>query len=108
MTAGIVLLWSGSPFLAIGLLLYGCGIGIESIARGALPLALFGAEGYGARMGRLAMPSLVAMAIAPYLGAVLLQHGGANLTLSVLIALAAANVGLVFVLRAMVQRPAAI
>jgi hypothetical protein len=104
-TAGIVILWTGSPFLAVGLLLYGCGIGIESIARGALPLALFGAQGYGARMGRLAMPSLVAMAFAPYLGALLMQRGGADLTFSVLIALAAANVGLVLFLRAMVRQP---
>ena len=104
-TAGIVILWTGSPFLAVGLLFYGCGIGIESIARGALPLALFGAQGYGARMGRLAMPSLVAMAFAPYLGALLMQRGGADLAFSVLVALAAANVGLVLFLRAMVRRP---
>jgi MFS family permease len=101
-TAGILLLWSGSsPWLALGLLLYGCGIGIESIARGALPLALFGAPGYGARMGRLALPSLVAMAVAPYLGALLLQAGGADLTLGVLWALAGLNVGLVLILRSL-------
>lgn len=98
-TAGIFLLWTGSPFLAIGLMLYGGGIGLESIARGALPLALFGPKGYGARMGRLAMPSLVAQAVAPFLGALLLQAGGAQLTLIVLVALAASNVALVLLLR---------
>jgi MFS family permease len=99
-TAGVVLLSTGAPFLAIGLMLYGCGIGLESIARGALPLALFGADGYGARMGRLALPSLVAQAIAPFLGAWLLTIGGAGLALTVLFTLAAINVGLVLVLRA--------
>lgn len=98
-TAGILLLFNGTPFLALGLILYGCGIGLESIARGALPLAMFGAEGYGARMGRLALPSLVAQAVAPFLGALLLEIGGAHLTLLVLSALAAGNVGLVLVLR---------
>jgi MFS family permease len=38
-TTGVFFLWSGAPFLALGLMLYGCGIGLESIARGALPLA---------------------------------------------------------------------
>lgn len=97
-TAGLMLLLLGFPFLAIGLVLYGCGIGIESIARGTLPLALFGVEGYGARLGRLALPSLIAQAGAPFLGAVLLQHGGADLALKVLAGLATANVGLVVVL----------
>jgi hypothetical protein len=99
-TVGIVLIWTGMPLRTIGLLFYGCGIGIESIARGALPLALFGAAGYGARMGQLAFPSLIAMAAAPYLGAVLMQQGGADLTFSILTALAAMNVALVLMLRA--------
>jgi hypothetical protein len=98
-TAGIFLLLIGSPFLAIGLILYGCGIGLESIARGALPLGLFGAEGYGARMGRLALPSLVAQAFAPFLGAVLLRAGGPRLTILVLLGLAAFNVCLVLLLK---------
>jgi MFS family permease len=102
-TAGMILLLSGSPFLAIGLMLYGCGIGLESIARGALPLALFGAQGYGARMGRLALPSLAAQAVAPFLGALLLQEGGPQLTLIVLSALAAGNVCLVIILRALTR-----
>lgn len=100
-TAGILLLFTGAPFLALGLILYGCGIGLESIARGALPLALFGAEGYGARMGRLALPSLVAQAVAPFLGAFLLAQGGPHAALLVLVALAALNVGLVLILKQM-------
>ena len=45
------------------------------------------------------MPSLVAQAAAPYLGAVLLRQGGAGLTLGVLAVLAAFNVALVLLLR---------
>ena len=60
--AGLGLLWAGLPIMAVALALYGAGIGIESIARGTLPLALFGATGYATVIGRLAMPSLLAQA----------------------------------------------
>ena len=61
------------------------GIGIESIARGTLPLALFGASGYATLMGRLAMPSLLAQAVSPVLGALLMQRVGADGTLTALL-----------------------
>ena len=49
--AGIGQLWAGLPVIAAGLVAYGAGIGIESIARGTLPLALFGASSYATRLG---------------------------------------------------------
>ena len=104
-TGGIALLFVGAPFLIPALIFYGCGIGLELIARGALPLALFGAEGYSARMGRLALPSLVAQAAAPLLGAILMQYGGSRLTLGAVLALAAVNVVLVLRFRAIMNRP---
>lgn len=55
---GVVLLFLGFPTLALAL--YGAGNGIGSIAKGTLPLALFGPEGYASLIGRLAMPSLLA------------------------------------------------
>ena len=72
----------------MALVLYGAGIGIESIARGTLPLALFGADGYATVMGRLAMPSLLAQAGSPVLGAFLMQRLGPSGTLSALLAAA--------------------
>ncbi|HST94541.1 MAG TPA: MFS transporter, partial [Microvirga sp.] len=56
---GVTLLLLGFPILALALALYGAGNGIGSIAKGTLPLALFGREGYASLMGRLAMPSLL-------------------------------------------------
>ena len=70
-TIGIGALWAGLPVISAALVFYGAGIGIESIARGTLPLVLFGEERYAAIMGRIAMPSLVAQAAAPSLGALL-------------------------------------
>jgi hypothetical protein len=46
-------------------ILFGMANGLITIARGAVPLALFGAAGYGHLMGRIAGPFLVMQAIAP-------------------------------------------
>ena len=75
-------------------MLYGAGIGLESIARGTVPLALFGSVGYATLMGRLAVPSLLAQAAAPFIGALLLSRMGAEITLGTLAAIALLNVAL--------------
>jgi MFS family permease len=59
-------------------LLHGAGVGILTIAKGTLPLALFGAAGYGARQGWLLMPSRVAQALAPFLFGLILDRAGAG------------------------------
>ncbi|MBA3520486.1 MAG: MFS transporter [Rhizobiales bacterium] len=98
-TIGLALLLVGFPIVMLALILYGAGIGIESIARGTVPLALFGSRNYATLMGTLAMPSLIAQAMSPSVGAFLLQYGGAGAVLSMLTALAALNVVLVALLR---------
>jgi MFS family permease len=90
--AGLALLWGGFRLPAVALIAYGAGNGIWSIARGALPLALFGPQGYAVVMGRLATPSLVAQALAPSAGALVMARYGADATLGVLATLAALNV----------------
>lgn len=102
--AGVGLLWSGFPILPLALICYGAGIGIESIARGTLPLAVFGEERYPAIMGRIAMPSLVMQAASPLAGAFLIDHFGATVGLAVLFGLAVANVLLVAILFVVVHR----
>jgi hypothetical protein len=47
------------------MLMFGAGNGLITIARGTVPLALFGAAGYGAVVGRIAAPSLLMQAMAP-------------------------------------------
>ncbi|MES0129431.1 MFS transporter [Mesorhizobium sp. M0029] len=89
---GIAALWVGMPVVAVALAFYGGGIGLETIARGTLPLAMFGPSAYAKLMGRLAMPSLIAQAAAPSIGALLLERGGAHGTLAVLLSLAILNV----------------
>ncbi|WP_026190743.1 MFS transporter [Methylobacterium sp. WSM2598] len=92
---GLLLLWAGVSIVALALVLYGAGNGVYSIARGTLPLALFGPVRYAPLLGRLALPNLVAQALAPSLGAVVLAQGGASVTLSLLVVLTLLNMGLV-------------
>lgn len=101
---GLGLLAAGLPFVGAAIFLYGAGNGLFSITRGALPLALFGPERYGSLMGRLARPALIAQALAPIMGAVLLSVAGADLTLAVLALLAFAGITLVILLWNSVER----
>ena len=84
--------------LALGFMLYGAGGGMRSIARGTLPLALFGAPGYPGLIGRLAMPSLLAQAISPTIGAWLLERIGTVPLLAVLTAVASVQLATVALL----------
>jgi MFS family permease len=88
---GVAALWASLPVLAVPLIFYGAGIGLESIARGTLPLVLFAGPQYAAIMGRLAMPSLIAQAAAPSIGAALLSAYGAGGTLATLTIVAVFN-----------------
>ncbi|MGA8611033.1 MAG: MFS transporter [Xanthobacteraceae bacterium] len=92
--AGLAALWMEAPFVPLALALYGAGIGLESIARGTLPLAVFGPERYPVIMGRIAMPSLIAQAAAPSIGAALIETGGVHGAMGVFVASAAVNVAL--------------
>jgi len=47
------------------MVMFGMANGLLTIARGTVPLALFGAAGYGALIGRIALPFLLMQAIAP-------------------------------------------
>lgn len=91
---GLVLLAAGFPVVSLALVAYGAGNGVYSIARGAVPLALFGPERYPALVGRLARPALLAQALAPVAGAFAVTLAGAEALLAALAVLAVANVGL--------------
>jgi predicted MFS family arabinose efflux permease len=99
-----LLLIGNFPITALAVALYGAGNGIGSIARGTLPLALFGPKRYPVLMGRLALPLLVAMAISPFIGGLAFQKGGAVWVLALLTAIALANVVLVAALRVLTWR----
>jgi hypothetical protein len=92
--SGVILLIIGFPILALALAAYGAGNGIGSIAKGTLPLALFGPYGYASLMGKLAMPSLLAQALSPSVGAILIEWGGPDTALGFLAGIACLNIAL--------------
>jgi len=101
---GVGLLWSGLSILPLALVFYGAGIGIESIARGTLPLAIFGEHRYPAIMGRIAMPSLIGQAAAPSLGSMLIGALGVHGALAAIFALSTVNVAIVIILFGLMNR----
>lgn len=79
-------------------LLYGCANGLMTIVRGALPLAVFGSDGYAERLGRIAGPGFVAAAAAPVLFSALLESLGATAGLALLGTLAFGALGAIVAL----------
>lgn len=63
----LILMASGASFTiaVIFILVLGASNGLITIVRGAVPLHLFGTEGYGAILGLLATPYLILNAVAP-------------------------------------------
>lgn len=94
-----ILLTGGPPAAALFAVTYGMGLGITTIARGALPLLLFGPVGYGARQGRIALAILIAQAAAPILGAALIERYGAEAALAAMIAMSLLALAAFFALR---------
>lgn len=95
MAVGLLMLFGAVPALSIVILVYGAGYGISWIGRGTLPLALFGPVRFPRLMGKLAFPSLIVQALAPSLGAILIEARGSDATIGLLTAFALANVLLI-------------
>jgi MFS family permease len=66
--------WLTIPFT----LLHGAGNGILTIARGTVPLAVFGPENYGYRLGLLGAPARILQAGAPIAFGILIDRFGAH------------------------------
>jgi hypothetical protein len=76
------------PAAAAFMVMFGMANGLITIARGTVPLALFGASGYGALLGRIAGPFLIMQAIAPLVLALVVEHGSDRAVLAVVATLA--------------------
>ena len=66
----------GAPGIIAFALLHGAGNGMITIAKGTLPLALFGPQGYGLRSGLLSAPARMLQASSPFLFGLLLDRVG--------------------------------
>jgi predicted MFS family arabinose efflux permease len=73
----LLMLARGELWLLVAFtLLLGASQGVITIVRGAVPLALFGAEGYGAVLGLIATPILLVNAFSPTLFALIVDQVG--------------------------------
>jgi hypothetical protein len=69
-------LWGFTALVAaIFMLMFGIANGLMTLARGAVPLALFGPVGYGHIIGRIGGACLLTQAIAPLALAFVMEHG---------------------------------
>jgi hypothetical protein len=74
----LLLIIFGAPAAALFGILHGAGNGILTIAKGTLPLVIFGPEGYGRRQGLLMVPARIAQALAPWIFGLALDRWGAG------------------------------
>lgn len=74
----VFLIVFGAPAAVVFAAFHGAGIGLMTIVKGTLPLALFGPAGFGRRSGLLEAPSRVAQAITPVLFGYWLDTYGAQ------------------------------
>jgi MFS family permease len=73
----LLLVGTGSlPLVVAFTLIMGASQGVITIVRGAVPLALFGAQGYGALLGVIATPVLVVNAASPTVFAWIVERWG--------------------------------
>jgi MFS family permease len=87
--AGLLLV-GGGPIAMPFTLLHGAGNGILTIARGTVPLAVFGPENYGYRLGLIGAPARILQSGAPLaFGALIDRFGAYSLIFSSLACIAA-------------------
>ena len=76
--AVILALWGGGA-AGVFAIFHGAGNGILTIARGTLPLAIFGPQNYGYRLGMIGAPARMAQAIAPLAFGLLIDSMGSRI-----------------------------
>jgi predicted MFS family arabinose efflux permease len=86
----VILAFAGGGAASVFAIFHGAGNGILTIARGTLPLAIFGPENYGYRLGIIGAPARMAQAVAPLAFGLLIDVMGSRvLIVSSVLSLAA-------------------
>jgi MFS family permease len=62
----LILAGISSLIAVVFAVIYGVSNGVMTIARGSLPIAMFGIAGYGRIVGRIARPAQISQAVAPF------------------------------------------
>jgi len=74
-----ILAVAGGGAASVFAIFHGTGNGILTIARGTLPLAIFGPENYGYRLGLIGAPARMAQAAAPLAFGLLIERMGSRI-----------------------------
>jgi MFS family permease len=74
-----ILALAGGGAASVFAIFHGAGNGILTIARGTLPLAIFGPENYGYRLGIIGAPARMAQAAAPLVFGLLIARMGSRI-----------------------------
>jgi MFS family permease len=107
-TLGVGLLpWLPTAAVIPALMCYGAGIGLVSVARGALPLFLFGPYEAPVISGRIGRPVAITQALAPSIGAWLIAGYGGQVTLWALTAVCVLSLGAALFLRRLSRKMSA-
>jgi len=101
-----ILALAGGGAASVFAFIHGAGNGILTIARGTLPLAIFGPQNYGYRLGIIGAPARMAQAVAPLAFGLLIDSMGSRV-LIVSSALSLAALAALFLLRQEPETPAA-
>src|SRR6202158_197407 len=75
----VILALAGGGAAGVFAIFHGAGHGILTLARGTLPLAIFGPQNYGYRLGIIGAPARMAQAIAPLAFGLLIDVMGSRL-----------------------------
>jgi MFS family permease len=78
MGAAVLMVAGGGAVANAFALLHGSGNGVLTIARGTVPLSIFGPENYGYRLGLIGAPARISQAFAPLAFGLLIDHLGAG------------------------------
>lgn len=107
--AGLIVLLVSAPSFAGAVLfaiVFGMGSGLYSIVGGTLPLALFGARGYGTRQGQVMSVRLVVGSVAPFAFAVMMDRISVEGALAMSAVLGSGGVVMLLAIKRLVREPA--
>ena len=102
LVTAFIMLWLvglSTPVAFAFAIMFGIANGLVTIARGAVPLALFGAAGYGRIIGRIAGPALVVTSIAPVVVAFIAERASDRWALATVAAFATLALGCFLLVR---------
>jgi len=97
-----IIAFAGGGAASVFALFHGAGNGILTIARGTLPLAIFGPQNYGYRLGIIGAPARMAQAAAPLAFGLLIDVMGSR----ILIVSSALSLAALMALSLLRQQPA--